>query len=342
MKFVLFCNLPYAFSILKPLEEEIVKRGYEYIWYVPQSIENLFPYPNSTYTTNINDIKDYKSDVIFVPGNEVPHFLQGIKVQIFHGLAGEKKGHFRIRDYFDLYLTQGPYFTSRFQELASKHKNFKVKETGWCKLDKLYTISEDINKQKLSLLKEHNVKHIILYSPTFSPSLTSGIKLLNTIEQLSNNDDILVIIKFHDKMDNDIKEQYKQIKSKNLIISDIKDITPLLQTADLMISDTSSVVYEFALLDKPVVTLNSISEHINWLDLDNENDIFQEVLNTLENDQYKTQRKNTIDLYHPYNDGQSASRMIDAVMEYKEEYGVPEKRKLSFLRRFKINRKYGK
>ncbi len=341
MKIILFCNLPYSFSILKPLEEEIIKRNFEYIWYIPSSIINLFPYKDNNHTSDIDTIKKFNSDAIFVPGNDVPHFLQGIKVQIFHGLAGEKKGHFRIRDYFDLYLTQGPYFTNKFKELSNKHKNFQVKETGWCKLDKLYTISEDINKQKLSLLKEYNTKHIILYSPTFSPSLTSGIKLLNTIEQLSNNDDILVIIKFHDKMDNEIKEQYKQIKSKNLIISDIKDITPLLQTADLMISDTSSVVYEFALLDKPVVTLNSKSEHINWLDLDNENNMLKEVLNTLETDDYKTKRKNTIELYHPYNDGQSASRMVDAVIEYKEQYGVPKKRKLSLLRKLKIYNKYG-
>ena len=26
---------------------------------------------------------------------------RGLKVQVFHGLAGEKKGHFRIRHYFD-------------------------------------------------------------------------------------------------------------------------------------------------------------------------------------------------------------------------------------------------
>ena len=29
--------------------------------------------------------------MIFVPGNEVPHFIRGVKTQVFHGLAGEKK-----------------------------------------------------------------------------------------------------------------------------------------------------------------------------------------------------------------------------------------------------------
>ena len=116
MKTILFCNLPYAFAILKPLEIELKSRGFEVLWYLPKKILDKFPYKDSNYTTSIKDLKTFKSDAIFVPGNDVPHYLRGLKVQVFHGLAGEKKGHFRIRDYFDLYLTQGPYFTKRFQD----------------------------------------------------------------------------------------------------------------------------------------------------------------------------------------------------------------------------------
>ncbi len=342
MKFILFCNLPYAFSILKPLEDEINKRGFEHIWYVPEKILHAFPYIQSNYTTSIKDLKAYKSDVIFVPGNEVPHFLRGIKVQIFHGLAGEKKGHFRIRDYFDLYLTQGPYFTDKFNDLSMKYKNFKVMETGWCKLDKLYSISKETLQEKADILKEKNVEKIVLFAPTFSPSLTSGLKLVDTIKELANQDNLLVIIKFHDKMDDVIKEVYKKLKVKNLVISDEKDITKLLQISDLMISDTSSVVYEFILLDKPVITLDSASENINWTNLHNVDEVKMKALYILnENDEYKEKRKKIIEEYHPYHDGKSASRMIDATIEYKNEWGVPDKRKLSMLRKLKIFKQYG-
>ena len=42
----------------------------------------------------------------------------GGEIQIFHGYAAEKKDHWVIRRYFDIYCTQGPYFTSHFKALA--------------------------------------------------------------------------------------------------------------------------------------------------------------------------------------------------------------------------------
>ena len=124
MKFILFCQNNYAFGILEPLKRVIVEKGHDYIWFVADKIVNEFPFKTENHTNLISDLESYKTDVIFVPGNQVPHYLRGLKTQIFHGLAGEKKGHFRIRHYFDLYLTQGPYFTDTFNQLKQKHKDF--------------------------------------------------------------------------------------------------------------------------------------------------------------------------------------------------------------------------
>src|SRR5687767_840040 len=115
MKAILFCANPYAFGILKPLHDALRIQGHDVLWYVPEKLVENFPFKKDcTHTGQIKDLYDYRSDAIFVPGNEVPHYLRGVKVQVFHGMAGEKEGHFRIRNYFDLYLTQGPYFTARF------------------------------------------------------------------------------------------------------------------------------------------------------------------------------------------------------------------------------------
>ncbi len=342
MKAILFCNLPYAFSILKPLANELTKRKFKYIWYIPNNLLNIFEYKDSLYTSSIKELEKFNSDMIFVPGNDVPWYLRGVKVQIFHGLAGEKKGHFRIRDYFDLYLTQGPYFTNKFQKLAKKHNNFKVVETGWCKLDKLYEKDTDFQKQRENLLSTSKSEKIILYAPTFSPSLTSAKELLEGICSISKDKKYLVVVKFHDKMDNDLQNLYRQQQNEKLIILNDKDITNALKYSDLLISDTSSVVYEFLLLNKPVITLNTHSSNIVWENIKNPDELKQTVDTILfQNDNFKNKREKIIKLYHPYSDGKSSQRVIDAVLEYIQKYQVPTKRSVPLLRKIKMIKKYG-
>jgi CDP-glycerol glycerophosphotransferase (TagB/SpsB family) len=112
--------------------------------------------------------------------------------------------------------------------------------------------------------------------------------------------------------------------------------------ADLMISDTSSVVYEFILLNKPVVTIKSHSDNINWRDIHQVETLRQAVMEELNNDHYKSNRVATIEAYQPYADGKSSARMVDAVEDYIKRNGVPEKRKVKLYRRFKINKIFGK
>ncbi len=64
-------------------------------------------------------------------------------------------------------------------------------------------------------------------------------------------------------------------------------------------------------------------------------------MSNLEKDSFKDQRKYIMDNYHPYSDGKSAERMVQAVEDYIQEYGVPENRKLSIFRKFKIKKIFG-
>ena len=51
---------------------------------------------------------------------------------------------------------------------------------------------------------------------------------------------------------------YHQIKADNYEIVTMDSCLPLLQKADILLSDTSSMVGEFLLLNKPVVTFKNI------------------------------------------------------------------------------------
>ncbi|RZT95568.1 CDP-glycerol glycerophosphotransferase (TagB/SpsB family) [Ancylomarina subtilis] len=353
MKVVLFCKKPYSFGILRPLQMEAEQAGDEVIWYIDSDITSIFPYKaDSTITSSIQAIVDFKADAIFAPGNNVPHFLRGVKVQVFHGLAGgekglfkkRKKGHFRIRNYYDLYLTSGAFFTKRFNQLAKKHGDFEVIETGWCKLDALFIQKNDFKEEKQALLEKHQAQKILLFAPTFSPSLTSAEAIFNEIITLSKNPNHLVLIKFHDKMNKEVKAKYKQAAQtlKNLVIVDDPNIIKYLIISDLMISDTSSVVYEFLLLDKPVVTFKTSSGNIKWTNVDKPELLISSVESVLKSDINQKNRQWIIDNYHPLSDGKSAKRMIEAVKNWLKNNTVPEKRKLSILRRWEMSKKYGK
>ena len=344
MKVVLFCQNPYAFGIMAPIMEVLKERGDSYMWFVVKNILTKFPFPDEPVSSDIAEIDAFKSDVLFVPGNEVPYYLRGLKVQIFHGLAGEKKGHFRIRHYFDLYLTQGPYFTKGFLKLRERYKDFDVRETGWPKLDVFAKEFKKFEKEKSQLLRAANARKIVLYAPTFSPSLTSAPYLLEEFENLAAQEDYLVLIKFHDLMAEELVDKYKNLASENdhIIYEEERNIIKFLLMADLLISDTSSVVYEFLLLDKPVITFKNNGNNIQWENSDDYQGLSGLVNSNLSSDPFRDRRAQIVKDYHPYNDGNSALRMIEAAASYIEENGVPDKRKLTFFRRRKIHKIFGK
>ncbi len=343
-KAVLFCENPYSFGILQPIAEVFKQRKTAYIWYVKTSIVTAFPFKNEAFTSDIHEIERFKSDAIFVPGNEVPYYVRGVKTQVFHGLAGEKKGHFRIRDYFDLYLTQGPFFTQRFQELQEQKKDFTVIETGWPKLDVYGKEAHKYEAEKKEILAANKATKIVLYAPTFSPSLTSAPYLLEEIKRLASNKAYVILIKFHDLMAQEQIDAYRKLAAEveNIHFESEKNIIKYLLISDLMISDTSSVVYEFLLLDKPVLTFKNFSKNIQWEDIKEYTGLSEKVENIFQKDLFKEKRRAIFRDYHPFNDGRSAERMVDAVDQFIEKNGVPEFRKLSFLRRFKIHKIFGK
>lgn len=334
MKVVLFCQHNYAFGILEPIAAVLRNLNYEYVWFTTKDLSSNFPFKSEPHTDSITQLWNFKSDAIFIPGNYVPFYLRGYKVQIFHGLAGEKTSHFKVRGYFDLYLTQGPYFTEKFLQLKEKYKNFEVIETGWSKLDVYEKEKENYINDRINLLKTYSATTIIIFAPTHNVSMNCAPFLEEEIKKLALNKDYLIIIKFHDLTKLDVIERYKEIGSNisNIIISEEPSISKLLYIGNLLISDTSSVVYEFLLLDKPVLTFKSKAETIIWDNIDEYKNLIKHVESNLNEDLFKKEREKIIAAYHPYNDGNSSIRMINAVESQIKLKGVPSWRKMGIDR----------
>ena len=143
-------------------------------------------------------------------------------------------------------------------------------------------------------------------------------------------------------MSNKLISEYKSIANKydNIIFLEERNILKYLIMADIMISDTSSVVFEFLLLNKPVITYKSIKPKNAWENINDDKLLSEKIQYNLNEDPYAVQRAKIIEEYHPYNDGNSSLRMIQVIENYIKENGVPERRNLPLLRRFKMNRKY--
>jgi CDP-glycerol glycerophosphotransferase (TagB/SpsB family) len=297
----------YSFEILRPLQDEIIKRGDQVRWFTTGNEVNLENFSEKEHRLqSIEEVIAYQAKACFVPGNTIPNFIPGLKVQVFHGLEWKKKGHFVIRNCFDLYCTHGEATTSRFNALAEEHGYFDVVETGWPKLDRLFSTP--------AYNKCPSGKKVILYAPTFSPSLTSAPALFDHIKQLAAKGEYHWIVKFHPKMDATWIKKYQELTAENLEVIDSSDISALLQCADIMISDTSSVIGEFALLGKPVVTLNNNLPGDYLINITQADQLPQSIEQAFTPNKKLTKAINEYARQlHPYHDGQASSRILAAV-----------------------------
>ena len=311
MRLLFFITQPYSIPILNPIEDYCDKiSGVNIAWFKAGTAKSLEI--NGLTLKSDDEVFSYDPDAIIVPGNVVPHYWPGVKVQIFHGLCEEKKGHYDITGFFDLYCTPGPQMTEKFQELSSKHKNFIVKETGWPKLDNFK--QEIISAQKIKRGIDPTQK-VILYAPTFSPKYKSSIELYDSIKELQNGI-YHWFVKFHDLEDKSVVEKYKTLDSELFhIINDI-DILNYMYLSDILITDTSSVAYEFLLFDRPIITYKAetrLEKGINILEPDF---LIGALIRSIEDpEEFSQSRKEILNDIHPYLDGESSRRVIETIYE---------------------------
>ena len=346
MKILLFCENKYAIDILQPLQREADREGgNDVLWYVHQKKIPQFPLAGEVrYTFSIQEAFDFHPDAVFVPGNIVPYYLSGVKIQVFHGYAAEKKDHWVIRRYFDTYFTQGPYFTSHFKALAEKYRDFEVLETGWTRQDWVYEHCHDYDAERQALLDRYGVKQIVLYAPTFSPKLTSLPYLKEELTKLARRGDTLVIMKFHPLTRQEWKDEYQQLadtEERMLYMGDMS-LTKFILMADIMISDTSSAIYEMLLMDKPVVTFRAISKDFYWDNITEPEQLLPALQQALHDTASRERRRWVVDNYDPHLDGRCAHRMLEGARDYIRRHGVPERRHLNLWRKYTSIKTFGK
>ena len=345
MKICLFCEHKYAVSILNPIQEEIRRHAdLEALWFVDARNISDFPLKDEvSFTNSIQAVFDYHPDAIFVPGNIVPFYLSGVKIEIYHGYAAEKSDHWVIRRYIDTYFTQGPFFTKGFTRLAKRYKDFEVLETGWPRQDWIFHNLHTFDAEREAILREHGKSRILLYAPTFSPSLTSLPYMRESLRHFAETEDAVVLCKFHPLTAKKYIDEYRQlaIEVSNIVWIDDFNVTKYMLMSDAMLSDTSSTIYEFLLLDKPVITLRAVAKEKYWRNMMKPEELCQAYHDVTDGDKYTDLRRWVISNYDPYLDGKVGERMIAGMRDYIQRNGVPEYRRLNPWRIYTSIKKFG-
>ena len=337
-RYLLYANQDYSFPILRPIQEAITERGSQVAWFVHGNA-NAESYLQETdqLCKSVEAVMDFEPFAVITPNNTVPHFFPGIKTQVFHGFNARKRSsggvdsHFAIRGFFDLYCTHGPSTTQLFQQLSETFQHFRVVETGWSKIDTLLRQPPYRNPTQ---------RPTVMLTSTFSKNLTCAMQLLPAITQLVARNDKDWLVQFHPKMSPLIVDAYKAIKAGNYQFVETSEVMPYLAKADVMVSDTSSILQEFLQLNRPVVTFRNRTPGPWLIDIQKPDELQDAIEQALTRPPGLMQEiKNYNMLLHPYTDGRSSERVLGAIDRFSTvDMNSLKSKPLNVIRKFKIRK----
>lgn len=309
--FLLYISQPNDFTILKPLEKKIIEKGFKVAWF-SELEKNKVLFEAELVLTTSSEVIKWEPSIIFTASNEVPHFFPGLKVHLFQGFdtfkVKEDNRQFKIKGFYDVYCTPGPIATNYFKKVENKYKNCKVLETGCPKMDVLFPITKTKNEIPLILVALTDKEH---------KNLVHFQSLLNELSRLISLKKYNWIFNIQDKMEDSVVERFKELAYLNHIPLIEKPINmEYLRKADLLFTDSSSIITEFLLQNKPIITYKNSTTYeflINISDITELEKSIEYVLSYPETlmqsiNQYNQQA-------HPFQDGKSSERIIDEILK---------------------------
>ena len=228
-------------------------------------------------------------------------------------------------------------FTTSFG-LDQLHKEDILIETGYPRNDFLYTYTQEDVKQIKEKLNIPEEKKVILYAPTFRDNqhqLGKGYVLSLQLDldnlQRKLGDEYVVLMRLHYLVAS--KLDIKQYEGFIYDVSKYDDINDLYIIADMLITDYSSVFFDYANLRRPILfymyDLEEYQHNIRnfYIDLNElpgpivqtEKDLLQEI-NTIGTyqERYKDAYQKFHDKYNYLDDGNAAKRVAKVVIEGKK------------------------
>lgn len=233
-----------------------------------------------------------------------------------------------ISDNTDYLITTSKYIEDYYSEAFQIDKS-KIKALGLPRAD-YYFKNHDIENLRNDFNRKYDLgsdKKIILYAPTFreDEEYNNVFNYLD-IEEFNKNlsDEYILVLRLHPK----IKKFYSsQIHADGDYVdcSDYKNEQELLLISDILITDYSSIMIEFGLLNKPIVffayDLDNYLRNERGFYLDYKNDLpgpivysTGELINTINEGIDTSKMESFIKMQVEAIDGNSSKRILDFVL----------------------------
>jgi CDP-glycerol glycerophosphotransferase (TagB/SpsB family) len=334
--YLLYGSERYALAILRPLQAAIRARDDVAVWFFDgPGGEEL--HADEPWLRTTREVRAFDPRAVLTSSNAVPHFFPGVKTEVFHGFDAGKPRHIYVRGFFDLYCTTGPGDTAAFEAEARKLGHFAVRETGWPKLDPFMRVHGADQPPPV------RAQPVILYHSTFSPSWSAAPILYDTVRELSRSGRWRWIVALHPKTAPETVARYRALANEYLRFSEEDNILDLFPQVDLMISDTSSALNEFLLTYKPVITFRNRRPGPQLIDIDAPQKLLPAIESALSRPQELMRHiRAYADSIHPYRDGRSSERVLDAVESFIAQGARnPRAKPRNWWRKLKIRQRIG-
>jgi len=178
---------------------------------------------------------------------------------LYHGIGIKECYYDTALSEMNVRFVEGPY---RADEILKRSPEANIVTAGFAKLDPIFN-SSDAAKLPGKLDAK---KKTLLYAPTFYPSTIENIPASWPADFAEFN----IIIKPHEFSLTNKKYEKQRIRIKqwegfdNVYIAKAEEFSllPFMQCADILISEASSALFEFAALNKPIIWCDFIK--LRW------------------------------------------------------------------------------
>ena len=178
-------------------------------------------------------------------------------LDIVENLEEDKKNWMKDSKNWNSLICSTPEITDIYSNAFNIRKGI-IYPTGLPRNDLLFMFKNDKTKiekikEKLNIKKD---KKVILYAPTFREHNGSfDFKLDINKLKVNFGEEYVILLRLHSNISKSIEKMFDNEKKEGFLLdlSKYDDVQELLLISDILITDYSSIVFDFAILERPII-----------------------------------------------------------------------------------------